>query len=187
MMVMEITVGQSVQPMSLLLSYGRTQLLYQLILIRNDLEDHKDPNELLMSIRDGKGRNLSPERKLQLYREFQKADNRTELARRWGVDRSHLYEIVRSCDQILLQVFSGRKPGRPPKGEPRDLEGALKQIEELKEKYEEEATERERLYCRSEFLGLRLKWSENEAAELKGETQSHKKKSQIKKKRKKRR
>ena len=32
-----------------------------------DLEGHKDPNELLMAIKAGKGRRLSPEKKLKLY------------------------------------------------------------------------------------------------------------------------
>ncbi len=156
-----------------------------------ELEDYKDPNELLMGLRKGKGRDLSPERKLQLYREFQKTGNKADLARRWGIDRSHLYEIVRDCNQMLLQGFSERKRGRPPKGQPRSLEEALERIKDMERKYEHEATERERLHCRSEFLALRLKWSEIGAAELKGEgvdgSQGPKKKPQVKKKRKKRR
>ena len=155
------------------------------------IEGYKDPNETLMAIKESKGRSLSPERKLQLFREFQKSGNKTELAQRWGIDRSYLYEIVRECDQMVVEGFSGRKPGRPPKGESRSLEEARERIKELERKYEQEAKEREKLYCKSEFLQLRLKWAEIEAAEAKGEkvdeSKGPKKKPQIKKKRKKRR
>lgn len=134
-----------------------------------DLEGHKDPNEFLMAVRRGKGRQLSPERKLQLYREFQRTNNKTELARRWGLDRSHLYQIVRDCEETMLEAFSDRKPGRPPAGRPKTVEEALVRIKELETQYEREATAREKMFCRSEFLALRLKWSEIEAAELRGE------------------
>ena len=134
-----------------------------------DLEDHKDLNDLLMAVRTGKGRKLSPESKLKLYHEFVQASNKSELARKWGVDRSYMYEIARECDQALLDSFKGRKPGRKPEGRPSTLEDARECIEAMEEKYECEATERELLYCRSEFLKLRLKWAEIEAAELRGE------------------
>jgi len=156
-----------------------------------DLEGHKDPNELLMAARSGKGRKLSPERKLQLYQEFLQAPNKSELARRWGVDRSYMYEIARECEKIMLGAFSGRSPGRKPAGKPSTLEESWRRIEELEEKYEKEATVREQLYCRAEFLQLRLKWAESEAAGLRGEPVDDKtgpkKKAQIKKKKKRRR
>ena len=156
-----------------------------------DLEGHKDPNEFLLAVRSGKGRNLSADRKLELYREFQTTANRAELAERWGIDRSYLYEVVRDCEETLLKEFSGRKRGRPPKGKPTTLSEALQRIEELEKRYVREAIEREKLYCRSEFLELRLKWAEIEAAELRGEKVSEEngpeKKSQVKKKRKNRR
>ena len=134
-----------------------------------DMEDHKDPNDLLMTVRSGKGRKLSPERKLQLYSEFQKTENKAELARHWGVDRSYLYEVARDCEETLLKEFSKRKPGRPPKGKPTTLEEAMERIEELEGRFVQEATERELQYCRNEFLELRLKWAEAEGAELRGE------------------
>lgn len=153
-----------------------------------DLEGHKDPNELLMAIKAGKGRKLSPERKLKLYQEFILSPNKSELARKWGIDRSYMYEIVRECEEALLDTFSGRKPGRKPKGKPATLEQAWERIEQLEEQYERQATEKELLYCRSEFLNLRLKWAEIEAAELGGESvdksKGPAKKKQIKKKRK---
>jgi DNA primase len=155
-----------------------------------DLEDHQDPNELLVAVRSGAGRKLNPTRKLQLYREFQQTRNRAELARHWGIDRSYLYEIVQECERTLLDSFAGRKPGRPPKGKPASLEEAWKRIEELEAAYEQKATEQEKQYCRSEFLEIRLKYAEIEAAELRGETVMETgpaKKPQIKKKRRKRR
>jgi hypothetical protein len=152
-----------------------------------DLEGHKDPNELLVSVRTGKGRRLSAERKLQLYREFQAAENKAELAERWGIDRSHLYEIVRDCEETIVEALSARKPGRRPKGVPATLAEAVERIRELERTCDEEATRREELYCKSEFLALRLKWAEIEAREARGETVDEdgkpEGKPQIKKKR----
>jgi DNA primase len=156
-----------------------------------DLEGYKDPNELLVAARSGRGRRLTPERKLELYREFQQAENKAELAARWGIDRSHLYEIVRDCEAALVGALASRKAGRPPKGKPATLAEALERIQELEAQYEQEATEREELYCRSELLALRLKWAEIEAAEARGEqvdeARGPEKKSHVKKKKKKRR
>lgn len=134
-----------------------------------DLEGYKDPNELLVAVRSGKGRRLSPERKLQLYREFQQADNKAELADHWGIDRSHMYEIVRDCEAALVGALGSRKVGRPPKGMPTTLAEATERIKELEAQYEQEARQREELYCRSELLALRLKWAEIETAEAGGE------------------
>jgi len=150
-----------------------------------DLEGRKDPNELLVAIKEGKGRRLSAEKKLKLYQDFIQCDNKAELARKWGLDRSYMYEIVRECEKSLLDTFEGRKPGRKPNGKPATLEEAWERIKELEEQYEQEATEKERLYCQSEFLKLRLQWSETEAAELRGEVVDDStglvKKKQIKK------
>jgi len=156
-----------------------------------DLEGHKDPNQFLVAVRSGQGRTLEPERKLQLYREFQGAANKAQLARRWGIDRSHLYEIVRECEQMVVKGFAQRRAGRPAKGKPVTLEEALARIEQLEAEYERKATEQEEQYCRSEFLAIRLKWAEIEAAELRGEgvdeEKGAQKKPQIKKKRSRRR
>jgi len=101
-----------------------------------DKEGHKDPNEFLMAVRSGKGRKLSPERKLELYNEFQRTDNKAALARQWGIDRRYLYEVVRDCQQTFIAAFSERKPGRPPKGTPATLAEAVQRIEELEREYE---------------------------------------------------
>lgn len=155
-----------------------------------DLESHKDPNELLMAIKGGKGRKLSPERKLKLYQEFMQSSNRAQVARKWGVDRSYMYEIARESEEALLDSFSYRKAGRKPEGMPSTIEEAWEKIKALEEQYEREAAERELLYCRSEFLKLHLKWAEIEVAELRGEPVDDSsgpiKKKQIKKKKKRR-
>jgi len=97
-----------------------------------------------------------------------------------------MYEIVRECEKSVLDSFEGRKPGRKPNGKPATLEEAWERIKELEKQYEREATDKELLYCRSEFLKLRLQWSETEAAELRGEVVDDSpgllKKKQIKKK-----
>lgn len=152
-----------------------------------DLEEHKDPNELLMAARSGKGRKLSPERKIQLYREFQQSGNKAELSARWGIDRSYLYEVVHDCEQTMRESFSERKVGRRPKGAPATLAEAVERIRELEEEYEREATRREELYCMNELMAIRLKYAEIEAAEARGEKVDEavgvQQKPQIKKKR----
>jgi hypothetical protein len=156
-----------------------------------ELEGHKDPNGLLMAVKTGRGRKLSPERKLKLYREFIQTSNKSELARKWGVDRSYMYEIARECEKAALESLSGRRAGRKPQGKPSTLEEAQKRIEELEAAYEKVAREKELLYCRSEFLKLDLKWATIEAAEARGEAVDESKgplkKKHIKKKRKRRR
>ncbi len=102
-----------------------------------------------------------------------------------------MYEIAKDSDKILLEAFSGRTPGRKPVGKPSTLPEALQRIEELEKKYEEEATEREKVYCHDQLLQVRLKWAEIEVATLRGEAVDEntgpKKKTQIKKKKKRRR
>jgi len=155
-----------------------------------DLEGHKDPNALLMAVGGGKRRGLSPARKIELYQAFQRSENKTKLAEEWGLDRSYLYEVAGECERMLLESLSSRKPGRPPKGVPGSLDEARERLKDLESKYEAEARKREELYCRSEFLALRLKHAELDAAEARGEKKEEghpPKKRQIKKKRSRRR
>ncbi len=153
------------------------------------LRDYKDPNELLQS--RSRFRRLSPEEKLSLYRTFQRSDNRSELAREWGLDRSHMYAIVRDVEEMVISGLSSRRPGRRPMDQPQTMPDAWQQIDDLKEQNRNLSLERDETICREEFLKLRLKWSEIEAAELRGEPFDEKtgvlKKKQIKKKRKRRR
>lgn len=152
---------------------------------RYPLQNCKDPNELLQS--GNHFRRLSPEDKLSLYRAFQRSDNRSELAREWGLDRSHMYAIVRDVEEMVIEGLSSRRPGRKPTDQPPNLTEAWHQIDGLKEQNRNLTLERDASICRQEFLKIRLKWSEIEAAELRGEPIKPGKKKQIKKKRKKKR
>jgi len=156
-----------------------------------DLEGHNDPNELLMAVKSGKRRKLSPERKLKLYQEFMQTSNKSELARKWRVDRSYMYEIARECDKAALESLSGRRAGRKAQGKPSTLDEAQRRIEELEAAYEKVAKEKELYYCRSEFLKLDLKWAKIDAAEARGEAVDESKgplkKKQVKKNKKRRR
>lgn len=152
-----------------------------------DLEGHKDPNELLLTVKAKKRTNLTPECKLALYKEFLISANKTELADKWGIDRSYMYDIVQECEEFLLKGFHEKRLGRKSSSKPQTLEQAWKKIEELEQRHYEEAVEKEKYLARSEFLSLRLKWAEREVSEVKGEKQVNDHKRQIKKKKKRRR
>ena len=155
------------------------------------LDGHKDPNELLQSGGRKKGMRFTAEQKLELYRAFQRSDNKSELARQWCIDRSYLYEVVRDVEELVLGGLSSRQAGRRPAGQPETIKDAWQQIGRLQEQNRELRTERDKSICSEEFLRLRLKWSQIEAAELRGEPIDEKTgpvhKAQIKKKRKRRR
>jgi DNA primase len=155
------------------------------------LQGYKDPNELLQSGSHKKRLRLSAEEKLELYRAFQISDNKSELARQWGIDRSHLYEVVRDVEEIVVAGLSLRQPGRRPAGRPETIKDAWRQISQLQEQNRQLSLGHDKSICKEEFLQLRLKWAEIEAAELRGEPIDEKTgpvhKAQIKKKRKKRR
>lgn len=155
------------------------------------LHGHKDPNELLQARGNRQGVRLSAEKKLELYRAFQRSDNRSALAREWGMDRSHMYEIISDCEELLLRDLSSRQPGRRPAGQPETLKDAWRQIEQFRAELDRLSLERDKSTCREEFLRLRLKWAEIEVAELRGEPVDEQKgplrKVQIKKKKKRRR
>ena len=68
-----------------------------------------------------------------------------------------MYEIIKECEENILNGFSARRPGRKPKGAPSTLDEALKRISVLEDEKIHEAREKERLYARSEFLKIRLK------------------------------
>lgn len=155
------------------------------------LQGHKDPNELLQSGGRKKGMRLSAEQKLELYRAFQRSDNKSELARKWCIDRSYMYEVVRDVEELVVAGLSSRQPGRRPSGQPKTIKDAWQQIGQLKEHNRQLSLERDKSICKEEFLRLRLKWAEIEAAELRGEPVDKKSgpvhKAQIKKKKKRRR
>jgi DNA primase len=149
-----------------------------------DLEGNKDPNELLRTIKGRKRHDLSRERKMELYREFHMSENRSDLARKWGLDRTYLYDIIRECEGSMAEGLSAHKRGRPS-SEPRTLAEALEQLKLMERERRHEAREKERWMVRSEFLKLRLKWSEIEVAEMRGEITAEEAESgkEVKKKR----
>lgn len=155
------------------------------------LEGHKDPNAFLQSGGHQKPKRLSATQKLELFQAFQRSDNKSELARQWGIDRSYMYEVVRDVEQLVLVGLSSRQPGRPPLGQPGTIKDAWQQIGQLKAVNEQMSLDRDKSICREEFLRLRLRWAEIDAAELRGKPvdakTGPKHKSQIKKKRKRRR
>jgi DNA primase len=157
------------------------------------LEGHKDPNELLKALNQGKRRQLTPRRKLDLCWEFAASGNRSELARRWRIDRSYLYELVEQVEAAAIDGLEFRHAGRPVDGMPLTLEAAQHKIRDLEHMYYQEAKAHEAAYIQNEFMKLRVKWTEIENAELRGESVDEDQPSpplpnrQVKKKRKKRR
>jgi len=150
-------------------------------IITVDFGESKDANDYLLD-KPGKKQKLTAQDKLQIYKEFSHADNKSDLALKWGVNRTYLYEIAKECEEFIIDGFSERRQGRRAAGSPLNLEDAFKKVAALEEEKRREATEKERFYARSEFLKVRLKWAEEELSEIRGE--DVKRKKQIKKKRK---
>lgn len=140
----------------------------------------KDANAYLQSEKSGSAAtNLTAQEKLSLYKDFMSAENKTDVALKWGVNRSYMYQIVKECDEMIVNGFSQRRPGRKRDGMPATLDEAMERIDLLEEAKRHEAKEKERYYARSEFMKVRLKCAEIEAAELRGVQEGSKK--QIKK------
>ena len=115
---------------------------------------------------------MSAEDKLSLYRDFQRSGNKSEVASKWGINRSYMYDIVKECEDAVLLEFSKRQLGRKPSDQPRTLEEAYEQINGLSEENRRLGEEKERFHVRSAFLEVHLKWAEQEAQELRAEAES---------------
>jgi transposase-like protein len=138
-----------------------------------DFGDSKDANEYLQKRKERPGeKRLSAEDKLSLYRDFQRSESKSEVASRWCINRSYMYEIVKECEEFILSGFSGRRVGRKPVGEPETLNEARERVKELEAENRRLDEERERYWVRSEFMKVRLKWAEQEAEESVGEEES---------------
>lgn len=138
-----------------------------------DFGDSKDANEYLQKRAKRKvSKRLSAQDKLHLYRDFQGSENKSEVASKWGINRSYMYEVVKECEDLILSGFSRRRAGRKPSGQPETLEEACKMVEDLESENRRIDEERERYWVRSEFMQLRLKWAEQEAMELRGEVEA---------------
>ena len=131
-----------------------------------DFSDSKDANEYLQSIRSkGAGGKLSGEDKLLLYKDYMRSENKSEVARRWGINRSYMYEVVRECESLIVEGFSSRRVGRRREGEVSTLAEASERIRELEQQKRRLGEEKERYYARSEFLKIRLKYAQQEGEE----------------------
>jgi DNA primase len=149
----------------------------------------KDANEYLQARRErASGGKLSAGDKLRLYKEFMVCGNRSQLARRWGINRSYMYAVIKECDEMILEGYSNRRAGRKASGAAENLSDANERIAELENENRRLGKQEELYHARSEFLKVRLKWSEREAAELRGDVVgdrvSRNRKKHLKKKRK---
>jgi hypothetical protein len=149
--------------------------------------NQKDINDRLVSEKQSQtAQSLTAQDKLAIYQAFVRSDNRSQLANEWGIDRSYLYKIVKECEQIILSNFNDKRLGRKSANDVENKSEARSLIEQLKTENRQLAREKEYYYAKSEFSQLRLKWSEHEVAQLKGEKETSKK-NHIKKKRNKKR
>lgn len=137
-----------------------------------DFGDIKDANEHLQAQHKRKeSRRLSAQDKLSLYQDFQRCANKTKLAKKWGINRSHMYEVVNECEDFIVSGFSQRRIGRKSVQEPGTLAEARERIKNLEAENRRLDEERERHYVRNEFMKIRMKWNERELAELRGEVE----------------
>lgn len=135
-----------------------------------DFGESKDANQYLQNHQKRKKcRRLNARDKLLLYQDYQRSDNKSEVARKWGINRSYMYEIVKECEELILSGFSQRRQGRKPSNEPGTLAEACERLKDLEAENRRLDEERERHYVRNEFMKVRLKWSEQELADLRGE------------------
>jgi transposase-like protein len=118
---------------------------------------------------------LSPEKKLEIYREFLHRRNKSAVARQYNLDRSYLYEIIKDCDEHLLEYLKHKKTGRQKEDVPASYPDALEQIEGQNAQILELEKKNEDLYIKNEFLTLRLSWAERD------EKSRHLKKTKSKK------
>jgi transposase-like protein len=128
-----------------------------------DFGDSKDANEYLQKQKIRKVlKQLSAQDKLSLYRDYQRSDNKSTVAVKWGINRSYMYEIVNECEELILSGFSQRRRGRKSSGEPATMAEARERVASLEQENRRLDEERERYYVRNEFMKLRLKWAEGE-------------------------
>jgi hypothetical protein len=132
-----------------------------------DFGESKDANEYLQKRNQRQSvKRFSADDKLSLYRDFQRSENKSEVASRWGINRSYMYDIVKECEEFILSGFSQRRPGRKPMGQPETLDEARERLKDLEAENRRLDEERERYWVRNEFMKVRLKWAEREAEEL---------------------
>lgn len=137
-----------------------------------DFGDSKDANEHLQAQHKRKeSRRLSAQDKLSLYQDFQRSDNKKKLAEKWGINRSHMYDVVNESEDLIVSGFSQRRIGRKSSQEPGTLSEAIERIKNLEAENRRLDEERERHYVRNEFMKIRLKWAERELGEFRGDVE----------------
>jgi DNA primase len=149
--------------------------------------NQKDINDRLLSEQQSAAaQHLTAKDKLAIYQAFIRSDNRSQLASEWGIDRSYLYRIVKECEATIVNNFNDKCPGRKSAYDVANKSDARSLIEQLETEKQQLARDKEYYYAQSEFLKLRLKFSDQEIAELRGDNDASKKTHLKKKKNKKR-
>jgi len=149
--------------------------------------NQKDINDRLLSEKQSQRvENLTAQDKLAIYQAFVRSDNRSQLAKEWGIDRSYLYRIVKECEESIVNNFNEKHPGRKSAYDVANRANVRSLIEQLEAEKQQLARDKEYYYAQSEFLKIRLKFSDQEIAELRGDKQASKKTHLKKKKNKKR-
>ena len=134
---------------------------------------------------------MTTKEKRSIYEEYSQATNKSLVAAKWGINRSYMYQIIRECQDMIDAGYDNRRVGRVSKNKPQTLQEAMDRIALLENEKKEIAYEKEKLWIAGKFMKVRLKWSEIENAELRGEkvdpaSEKPFRKKQIKKKKKKR-
>jgi len=149
--------------------------------------NQKDINDRLLSEKQSAAaQNLTAQDKLAIYQAFIRSDNRSQLAREWGIDRSYLYKIVKECEQTIVNNFNDKRPGRKSAYDVANRAEARSLLEQLETEQQQLARDKEYYHAQSEFLKIRLKFSDQEVAELRGDKEASKK-THLKKKKKRKR
>jgi hypothetical protein len=149
--------------------------------------NQKDINDRLLSEKQSAAaQRLTAQDKLAIYQAFVRGDNRSQLANAWGIDRSYLYKIVKECEETILNNFNDKRPGRKSAYDVANRAEARSLIEQLETEKQQLARDKEYYHAHSEFLKIRLKFSDQEVAELRGDKDASKKAHLKKKKNKKR-
>jgi hypothetical protein len=149
--------------------------------------NQKDINDRLVSEKQSQAaQSLTAQDKLAIYQAFVRSDNRSQLAAEWGIDRSYLYKLVKECEATIVNNFNDKRPGRKSVYDVANRAEARSLIEQLETEKQKLARDKEYYYAQSEFLKIRLKFSDQQIAELRGDKQASKKTHLKKKKNKKR-
>ena len=77
---------------------------------------------------------LSPDERLQLFKEFICSANRRQLAKEWNINPSTLYDIVKECETNVISYFRECRPDPKGKNLPTTFGAALERIKDLEER-----------------------------------------------------